>query len=105
MRSHRMMVCALVVAALLVFCSARTAQAQVLVAPAPVVSYYYAPAPVVAAPVAVPAAPVVSYYTAPVAAPVYYTAPAPVSYYVPATVRRGLFGRTIVRTPFYRLKY
>ncbi|WP_145263384.1 hypothetical protein [Planctomycetes bacterium Pan216] len=101
------------------FASASSAQAQV------VVSYYtpavpvVAPAPMVAAPVV--AAPVVSYYTPPiVAAPVvsYYepavvAAPAPVvSYYAPpavsyypATVRRGLFGKTIVKTPFYKVKY
>ena len=131
----------------LVVGGAELASGQVLVAPAPVISYYaapavsyYAPAPVApvayytpAAPVAI-AAPAVSYYTTP--APVPAVAPA-VSYYgvaapavvpappaistlpsvpmtagyftpvvtTPATVSRGLFGRTIVRTPFYKVKY
>ncbi len=111
--------------------SADWASAQVFIAPAPVVSYYapvapvYAP-PVVAAPVV--AAPAVSYYTVPapvVAAPAvsYYapalpapvpavaSVPAAVGYYTPVPVpynvrvSRGLFGRTIVRTPFSTTKY
>lgn len=110
--------------------SPSAAEAQVVVAPAPVVSYYYAPAPVAVAPAPVvsyytPAvAPAVSYYTpaevvapapvsyyytpAPVAvapAPVVAPVVAPVSYYYPATVRTGLFGRTTVKTPFYKIKY
>lgn len=106
--------------------SAQWASAQVWVAPAPVVSYYYAPvvaAPVVAAPAVsyytvpapapVVAAPVVSYYAPAVPAPVPAVAsvPAAVGYYTPVPVpynvrvSRGLFGRTIVRTPFSVTKY
>lgn len=93
--------------------SAAPAKAQFIVAPAPVVSYYYAPqAAVYSAPVAGPVVvPQVAYYTAPPVA--YYAAPA-VAYYPPAvvayppypvTVTRGLFGRTTVRSPFYKVKY
>ena len=75
-------------------------RADVLVAPAPVVSYYSAP-PVVsyyAAP-----APVVSYYTPAVSyyAPTTYYTP---SYYAPTTVstyRYGVFGRRGVTTVTY----
>ena len=64
---------------------------QVVSYSAPQVVSYYSPAgPVVAAPAVVPA---VNYY-----------APAPVAFY-PATVSRGLFGRTTVRTPFYKIRY
>jgi hypothetical protein len=91
------------------------AAAQVIVAPAPVVSYYVAPTPVVAAPVVVSPAPVVQYYYAPapvVATPAVVAAPTTVVSYYPAstvvypmTVSRGLFGKTIVRTPFGKYKY
>lgn len=95
----------------------QTASAQVFVAPAPVVSYYYAPAPPV---VSFYSPPTVGYYTAPAVsfqAPVVSAIPTQVlvpaspivSYYspvaVPAVVSRGLFGRTIVRTPFAKFKY
>jgi hypothetical protein len=95
-------------AGLLTVAFAGPARAQVVVA-APTVSYYYAAPAVYSAPVVSyyqPAAPVVYYQQAApvVAAPAvsYYYAPT-VSY--PATVSRGLFGRTIVRTPFYKIKY
>lgn len=106
----------LVVASALVLGSAWVdeARAQVWVSPAPVVSYYTAPAPafyVAPAPV-VAAAPVVP-YVAPAPPPTisYYAPATSVTFYAgptvsqPATVSRGLFGRTIVRTPFYKLKY
>lgn len=92
------------------------ASAQVVIQSSPVVSYYTPPAvsyytpPTVVAP-----APAVSYYTpAPV---VNYYAPPVVNYYAPAPayqqttvtypvhVHRGLFGKTVVRSPFYKLKY
>lgn len=94
-------------AALLTLVLARVASAQVIVA-APAVSYYYTPSVVYSTPAPVPA--VVSYYqpvtpvVIPAAPVVSYYAPAPTVAY-PATVSRGLFGRTIVRTPFYKLKY
>lgn len=94
-----------------------TASAQVVVAPgpAPVVAYYAPPVAVAPAYYYAPAPVGVSYYYA---APVPVAAPAPVviptvaavpaSYYVPAypaRVSRGLFGRTIVRTPFSKTKF
>lgn len=108
--------------------SSGEAMAQVFVAPAPV-AFYVAPAPVVSFPVpVVTAAPTVSFYTAAAAAPVVAapvvpvspvaavpaavgmpvvpTVPSTVSFYTPvpvgfpARVSRGLFGRTIIRTPF-----
>lgn len=94
-------------AALLTLALAQAASAQVVIA-APTVSYYYTPSVVYSAPAPVPA--VVSYYqpvtpvVVPAAPVVSYYAPAPTVFY-PATVSRGLFGRTIVRTPFYKIKY
>lgn len=100
------------VAALLVGLAVeQRSHAQVIVQSSPVISYYtppvvsyYAP-PVVAAPAP---APVVNYY-APAPVVNYYTPPA-VAYQqttvtYPVHVHRGLFGRTVVRTPFYKLKY
>jgi hypothetical protein len=109
--------------------TAEGASAQVFVAPAPVTSFFVPAAPVVATPVmvapvvsyyTVPAfapAPVmaapVSFFTpavpvAPVAAPVpaISSVPATVGFFNPVAVpynyrvSRGLFGRTIIRTPF-----
>lgn len=86
--------------------------------PAPVTYYYtaapsvaYYQTPVVTAPAPVPTT---AYYVAPapVATTAYYAAPAPaVSYYpastvvYPARVSTGLFGRTTVTTPYYKIKY
>lgn len=92
-----------------------TAQAQVFVSPAPVVSYYAPPVAVAPAYYFAPAPVAASYY----AAPIPIVAPAPVvvptvamaptvSFYAPAfpvRVSRGLFGRTIVRTPFSKTKF
>lgn len=118
-------------------CQAQVTVLPQVVVPAPVTSYYYAPAATYTAP-AVNYVPTTSYYYAPAVTQTYsatvpattypatsslYYAPvaAPVaqtySYYTPAvvpaatvqtypyTVSRGLFGRTIVRTPNYTLKY
>lgn len=113
MMKRKGLLVAMVAAGLLFVVSAGSAKAQVVVG-APIVSYY--------------APPVVSYYTAPAVS--YYSAPVAVSYYTPATtvvaapavvpavsyypapavvypatVSRGLFGRTTVRTPFYKIRY
>jgi hypothetical protein len=104
---------AMAVAAALTAATASQVQAQVLVAPAPVVSFYQPAIPVtpvaaVSPPVAFYPAPAVSYYYAPVVsaapAPVVVSAPA-VSYYMPVRVSRGLFGRTVVRTPFSTTRF
>lgn len=99
---------ALLACGLLSVAFANAASAQVFIGP-PVVSYYVPPV------VVAPPAPVVTSYYAPgvyaqSAVVANYVAPAPavVSYYtpvVPATYHRGLFGRTIVRTPYYKVKY
>lgn len=110
----RRFACVGVVAIVLAAATANEASAQVFVTPAPVVSYFVPaqPVPVAFAPVAPAVAfqpvPAVSYYYAPVvpavAAPVVVPAPT-TSFYVPARVSRGLFGRTIIRTPFSKTKF
>lgn len=129
--THQHFVWAAFVAVVMAGAQANSAQAQVILAPT---SFYFAPAapvviappvafytpPVVAAPVVtaapvVAAAPTVSMYAAPVvsnvAPPVISTVPATVGFYTPVTtpypvtVSRGLFGRTIVRTPWSVTKY
>jgi hypothetical protein len=117
-------ICLAVLTGVVVLTDGRRADAQVFVAPAPVVSYYVpAPAIAVAPPVAYYTAPAVSYYAAPAisyyaapvvaapAAPVVSSVPATVSFYTPiatpypVTIGRGLFGRTIIRTPFSTTRY
>ena len=80
----------------------------------PQVAFSVAPTPVV-----VNQAPAVSFYQAPVATPIVSnvappiisTVPATVGFYTPTTtpfpmtVSRGLFGRTIVRTPWSTTKF
>jgi len=130
--THQHFVWAALVAVVMAGAQAENADAQVFVAPAPT-SFYFAPSapivvappvafysqPIVAAPVVtaapVVAAPTVSMYTAPVvsnvAPPVISTVPATVGFYTPVTtpypvtVSRGLFGRTIVRTPWSVTKF
>lgn len=100
-------------AAALTAATASQVQAQVFVASAPVVSFYQpaipvAPVATVSPAVAFYPAPAVSYYYAPVvsAAPAPVVVPAPVAnYYMPVRVSRGLFGRTVVRTPFSTTRF
>ena len=130
MNSHRWIWSALIAAILMASVTDRVS-AQVFVAPAPVVSFYAPAAPVVATPVF--AQPAVSFYTVPAPVPVT-VAPAQVAFFTPAVavpppvpafasvpatagyfnpvavpynfrVSRGLFGRTIVRTPFSVTKF
>ncbi|MBX9654453.1 hypothetical protein K2Y11_12630 [bacterium] len=130
--THQHFVWAAFVAVVMAGAQAKSAQAQVLVAPtsfyfapaapvvvAPPVAFYTAPvavaAPVVTQAPVVAAAPTVSMYAAPVvsnvAPPIISTVPATVGFYTPVTtpypvtVSRGLFGRTIVRTPWSVTKY
>lgn len=106
-----------VMAAVVSLAANNIASAQVVISSSPVVSYYTPPTVSYYTPPTVSyySAPTVSYYSAPTVQ--YYSAPT-VSYYsapvvgyrsttvtYPAHVHRGLFGRTVVRTPFYKLKY
>jgi hypothetical protein len=112
----RQTILALVVAGVFLAVAPERASAQVIVTPAPVVSLYTPPVVSYQVPVVVnspvvsyyvPAAPIVSWYSPVPAVNVVPAVPtvAAVPVVYPATIRRGLFGRTIVETPFYRLKY